>query len=294
MVELIGYAASFFVAVSLLMVSLVKLRVINLIGASFFTLYGLLIGAWPIVMTNVFIMGVNLYFLSKLFSKDITWFRYEQLESRDGDMIMRFLQDKLPDCHRFYPLFHPKMISAALMGKGKVYGAFRQNRLNGISVLLRLDYLCQEKPEFWSETEQAGSEQNPSRVEASVQPSVQTPVHKDGNPELPVSTENEPNYNTTLHGILDEISQRFAPESVYYMPADYLVPKYRDLGVVGKFHKRLISDVSPDVKRIVCIVSQKDGVTRRYFQRNGYGKLLSREDFTVFELDLRDLHAMGA
>ena len=43
--EIIGYTASFLVALSMAMNSLFKLRVANLIGAICFTTYGLLIGA---------------------------------------------------------------------------------------------------------------------------------------------------------------------------------------------------------------------------------------------------------
>jgi hypothetical protein len=46
-VELIGYLASALIVLSLLMASVLKLRVINLVGAVVFTLYGLLIDSVP-------------------------------------------------------------------------------------------------------------------------------------------------------------------------------------------------------------------------------------------------------
>ena len=46
--EMVGYLGSVLVAVSLMMKSLWRLRIINLVGASFFTVYGLLIGALPV------------------------------------------------------------------------------------------------------------------------------------------------------------------------------------------------------------------------------------------------------
>jgi hypothetical protein len=45
--ELIGYAASVLVAVALTMRSVLRLRLINLVGAATFTVYGLLIHAYP-------------------------------------------------------------------------------------------------------------------------------------------------------------------------------------------------------------------------------------------------------
>jgi hypothetical protein len=63
--EMLGYLASVFVAVSLTMRSLTKLRVINLIGALLFTVYGLIISAYPVAVVNGFIVLVNIYYLQQ-------------------------------------------------------------------------------------------------------------------------------------------------------------------------------------------------------------------------------------
>lgn len=63
--ELLGYMASVFVAVSLMMRSLVKLRVINLVSAVLFTVYGLIIAAYPVAIVNGFIVLVNIYYLQQ-------------------------------------------------------------------------------------------------------------------------------------------------------------------------------------------------------------------------------------
>ncbi|MDN3611571.1 YgjV family protein [Vibrio ostreicida] len=65
-IEILGYAASIMVAISLTMKDIVKLRVINFIGCLLFTVYGLMIDAWPVVVTNGFIACVNVYFLVKM------------------------------------------------------------------------------------------------------------------------------------------------------------------------------------------------------------------------------------
>lgn len=59
--ELIGYSGSILVAISLMMKSLVRLRAINMIGAIVFIIYGLLIGAIPVVFLNGLILCVNVY-----------------------------------------------------------------------------------------------------------------------------------------------------------------------------------------------------------------------------------------
>ena len=64
--EIIGYVASVLVAVSLMMRSVLKLRVINLLGAAVFTLYGLLIGAYPVAVVNFVIALIDLYYLREI------------------------------------------------------------------------------------------------------------------------------------------------------------------------------------------------------------------------------------
>ncbi|KAB0300862.1 hypothetical protein F2Z80_17335 [Vibrio fortis] len=69
MVEILGYAASIMVAISLTMKDIVRLRVLNFIGCALFTAYGVMIDAWPVVATNGFIAIVNVYFLAKMQKK---------------------------------------------------------------------------------------------------------------------------------------------------------------------------------------------------------------------------------
>ena len=61
--EIIEYAASILVALSLMMSKIVTLRIINLIGAALFFLYGILIDSIPVAAMNGFIVLINVYFL---------------------------------------------------------------------------------------------------------------------------------------------------------------------------------------------------------------------------------------
>lgn len=67
-IEYVGYAASFFVLLSFIMKDMKTLRLVNIIGCSFFIAYGFLIPgiSWPIVVTNVAIVIVNVYYLIRL------------------------------------------------------------------------------------------------------------------------------------------------------------------------------------------------------------------------------------
>lgn len=61
--QFLGYAASVLVAVSLMMKSLLRLRVINLAGAALMAVYGLFIRAYPVAALNGTIVLVDLYYL---------------------------------------------------------------------------------------------------------------------------------------------------------------------------------------------------------------------------------------
>lgn len=68
--EVVGYAASAIVVLSLTMKSILRLRLIGLAGSATFLVYGLLIGAIPIVITNAVIMAIHFYFLRKLLGRN--------------------------------------------------------------------------------------------------------------------------------------------------------------------------------------------------------------------------------
>jgi len=63
--EWIGYAASLALIISFLMKNITTLRLINSIGAVLFIIYGFMLStSWPIVITNVFILFANIYYLT--------------------------------------------------------------------------------------------------------------------------------------------------------------------------------------------------------------------------------------
>jgi hypothetical protein len=68
MTEWVGYLASLVLMVSFLMKNINTLRIINSIGCFLFVGYGFMLAtSWPIVMTNTFILGVNIFYLTKHF-----------------------------------------------------------------------------------------------------------------------------------------------------------------------------------------------------------------------------------
>ena len=64
--ELVGYLASALVLISLLMTSVIKLRIINMIGSLIFAVYALLIGSYPTAVMNLCLVGVNIFYLVRM------------------------------------------------------------------------------------------------------------------------------------------------------------------------------------------------------------------------------------
>jgi uncharacterized membrane protein len=64
--ELVGYLASLVLMISFLMKNINTLRIINSTGCALFIVYGFLLAtSWPIIISNTFILGVNIFYLTK-------------------------------------------------------------------------------------------------------------------------------------------------------------------------------------------------------------------------------------
>lgn len=72
MVQLLGFAGSALIIASITMRSVLRLRVIGLIGAITFTAYGVVLDAWPVVVTNLVTTSIHLYHLQVLSRAEAT------------------------------------------------------------------------------------------------------------------------------------------------------------------------------------------------------------------------------
>lgn len=65
--EWVGYLASILLIISFTMKDVKKLRFINSLGAIAFIIYGVMLKtSYPIIITNVFILAANIYYLAKM------------------------------------------------------------------------------------------------------------------------------------------------------------------------------------------------------------------------------------
>jgi len=141
--ELIGYAASALVVVSLAMTSVVRLRAISLVGSLTFVVYGVLIDSVPIVVTNAAIAVLNVWFLrTELGGKRHLG---ATVVAADDPFLIDFLRYHLPDIHRFQPEFElptaePALLAMLLMRDGLPAGALVGSLHDG-ELHVRLDYV---------------------------------------------------------------------------------------------------------------------------------------------------------
>jgi len=102
-IELIGYFASFLIALSLMMSNILKLRIINLFGAGLFAAYGLIVGAYPVFVVDGWIFLVDIYYLYKIF-KNRDDFKLFHVKG-DTVYLREFVKYYAKDIGKFFPFF---------------------------------------------------------------------------------------------------------------------------------------------------------------------------------------------
>lgn len=102
-VEILGYVASGLVAIALMMASIWRLRLINMVGAILFTIYALLIQAYPVATVNAIIVLINLYHIIKLLRVEEE-FEVMDIEA-DAPYLQKFLAYYRDDIRTYYPNF---------------------------------------------------------------------------------------------------------------------------------------------------------------------------------------------
>lgn len=101
--EIIGYIGSALVVVSMLMSSIVKLRVINTIGSVISMAYAIAVGALPLALMNFCLIVINVYNLVKLLRNKKV---YELVEGKPEEAMMKhFLEYYKDDIRIYFPQF---------------------------------------------------------------------------------------------------------------------------------------------------------------------------------------------
>lgn len=101
--QLLGYLAFIFLAISLWVNNDIKFRWINSLGSLSFVFYGILINAFPVVLTNAVLLAINMYFLFKIYRKEE---KFDLVEfTRDATLIPKFLSFYKKDIDAYFPDF---------------------------------------------------------------------------------------------------------------------------------------------------------------------------------------------
>lgn len=102
-IELVGYLGSALVLVSMLMSSVVRLRIINMIGSAIFAAYAMIIHSYPTAFMNGCLVLINLYNLMKLTRQDK---HYDLIEEHaDGPFITYLWKYYQEDILKYFPDF---------------------------------------------------------------------------------------------------------------------------------------------------------------------------------------------
>ena len=108
LIEIFGYIGSFLVVFSMLMSSVVKLRVINTVGSVVSGIYALICGAYPLVLMNTCLIVINVYNLYKLLH---TTQEYDMVESQKEDgLLAYFLEKYQDDIAKYFPGFTGEVV----------------------------------------------------------------------------------------------------------------------------------------------------------------------------------------
>ena len=110
-IELIGYLGSALVVLSMLMTSVVKLRVVNTIGSAIFMAYALVIGSYPTALMNFCLIAINFYQLMRVFR---TQKKYDLIEADlQESFVSYFLEKNMTDIRTWFPDFTKESLQGA-------------------------------------------------------------------------------------------------------------------------------------------------------------------------------------
>jgi hypothetical protein len=143
---IVGYVASALVVVSLTMTSVVRLRIISLIGSITFVIYGALIESAPIIITNAAIVVINAWFLRKEFASG-TSAGVDLGASHirpDSPFLQDFVAFHLADIHRFQPDFELPTgddVTAWLLNRDGLPAGLLIGRVRDTTLTIDLDYV---------------------------------------------------------------------------------------------------------------------------------------------------------
>lgn len=154
-IEAIGYTGSALVLISFLMVSVVKLRIVNSIGSIIFTVYAFIIHSYPTAIMNLCLVLINIYHLVKMSNTKESTRSYDLVSVSTVDSFFTYTIDKLKeDILKFFPNtsldFSDADTAFIICHEGAPCGIYvgKRNPDENSVIETRLDYVTPEYRDF--------------------------------------------------------------------------------------------------------------------------------------------------
>lgn len=107
-----GYLASLCLIIALLVNNDLKFRWYNTLGNVFFITYAIILSAFPVLLTNVILLGINVYYLIKVYRRQEN---FDMLEfNGDEKLAQKFLQFYQKDIAAYFPNFDQSVMQENL------------------------------------------------------------------------------------------------------------------------------------------------------------------------------------
>lgn len=143
LIEVIGYVGSALVVVSMLMTSVRKLRIVNMIGSVISATYALIIHSYPVALMNMGLIVINAYNLYRLINREKKDYHLMK-EKSDSNFMKYFLNFYRDDIKSLFPTFNPDHVKAdvafVIFNNSTPAGVFLGKTEKDNVIRIQLDY----------------------------------------------------------------------------------------------------------------------------------------------------------
>lgn len=151
--EIIGWAGSALVVLSLAQARVLRFRVMNFAGALLATVYNAALGIWPFAAMNAIISVIDAYWLLRLRREaQPSSGAYQVVEVEPDDAYLRhFLKVHADDTQQHFPAFDPAAIGERaflVLRQDEAVGVVAIQHVQGTTARLSLDYVTPRFRDF--------------------------------------------------------------------------------------------------------------------------------------------------
>ena len=143
MLDLVGYVASAFLALSLIISNTFKFRVFNTLGCIIFIVYGALINAFPVILANSILLVINAYQIWRL-SKIEEQFLFVPVLP-ENRIVEKFLKFYSTDIQNYFPGFvfkidNPSQINFVVLRDISIANIFVADVYENGNAIIKINY----------------------------------------------------------------------------------------------------------------------------------------------------------